>query len=260
MSINRTLSTPVHLQVENWLRSQLAGGHWPEHFRLPSEPDLARQLGVNRGTLRRAIAALTDAGLLTTIHGRGTFVAPGRLEQPLADSLVTFSEDLLDQGIPFETRVIGQRVQPAEAKVEGLLGVPPGAAVFHLERIRIVRGEPFGVLRNYVPYALCPQIEQIDFNHQRLFQVLEDRYQIALAWGRRFFEAQPAGELVSRLLGLAPETPALYMQQIVYQSNNTPIELSDVWLRGDRVRLATFVERGQRNQLAEIRQPDDSGA
>ena len=43
--------------------------------RIPSEPELVRQLGVSRPVLREAIGRLQSIGLLTVKHGRGTFVA-----------------------------------------------------------------------------------------------------------------------------------------------------------------------------------------
>ncbi|NJL96187.1 MAG: GntR family transcriptional regulator [Anaerolineae bacterium] len=72
------------------MRQQILSGTWPEHFKLQSEIDLAHELQVNRGTIRNAINALLEAGLLIRKHGKGTFVTGQVLEQPLASSLVTF--------------------------------------------------------------------------------------------------------------------------------------------------------------------------
>ncbi|MEA2380109.1 MAG: hypothetical protein QOH72_80 [Solirubrobacteraceae bacterium] len=55
--------------------------------RLPSERELAEQLGISRSTLRQAITALVESGHLTSVRGRtgGTFVVP---EPPLAEASV----------------------------------------------------------------------------------------------------------------------------------------------------------------------------
>jgi DNA-binding FadR family transcriptional regulator len=55
-------------------------GILPAGTRLPSERDLAEQLGISRSTLRLAITTLVESGHLTSVRGRsgGTFVA----EQP----------------------------------------------------------------------------------------------------------------------------------------------------------------------------------
>jgi DNA-binding GntR family transcriptional regulator len=107
--LERTSPTPLYQQIQDWMRNQIAYGVWPEHYKLKSETDLAAELGVNRGTIRNAVKALTDSGLLVRIHGRGTFVRSRTIEQPLADHLITFSEGLVLEGISFETRVIEQQ-------------------------------------------------------------------------------------------------------------------------------------------------------
>ncbi len=48
----------------------------PGDTRLPSEIELSQQYGVARMTVRRAVAQLRDKGLVVTVHGRGSFVAP----------------------------------------------------------------------------------------------------------------------------------------------------------------------------------------
>src|ERR671926_350596 len=52
--------------------------------RLPSEREMAEQLGISRSTLRQAITTLVQSGHLTSVRGRtgGTFVVP---EPPLAE-------------------------------------------------------------------------------------------------------------------------------------------------------------------------------
>lgn len=67
--------SPLHTweQVRDLLRARIADGTWTG--RLPSEGDIAQELGVARNTVRRAVAALVDDDLLVVIRGRGVFVA-----------------------------------------------------------------------------------------------------------------------------------------------------------------------------------------
>ena len=51
-------------QVAEQLRSSILDGRRAAGERLPSEPDLARELGVSRSTLRDALRALEDEGLV----------------------------------------------------------------------------------------------------------------------------------------------------------------------------------------------------
>ncbi|MBK8049871.1 MAG: GntR family transcriptional regulator [Anaerolineales bacterium] len=181
--LDRTGPAPIYLQIEAWIREQIATGAWPARFKLKAEVDLAKELDVSRGTVRKAISELMAEGLLTQTHGRGTFVTPQVVEQPLADRFVTFSEDLISKGIPFETRVLEQAGFAARGRVAALLEIPPGERGFFLRRVRLVSGEPLILLNNYVVYRRCPGVEEADFTTERLFQVLEEQYALETgAW------------------------------------------------------------------------------
>ncbi|MGK5628648.1 FadR/GntR family transcriptional regulator [Streptomyces sp. URMC 123] len=60
--------------VVEQLRAQLTGGEWPVGSRIPTEHELAEQLGVGRNTVREAVRVLVHAGLLESRQGNGTFV------------------------------------------------------------------------------------------------------------------------------------------------------------------------------------------
>ena len=62
-------------QVAARIRERIAAGELGP--RLPSYMTLAHELGVSPMTVQRAIGALRDEGLVVTVPGRGTFVAPG---------------------------------------------------------------------------------------------------------------------------------------------------------------------------------------
>jgi DNA-binding GntR family transcriptional regulator len=234
---------PIYQQIQDWMRLQIGSGLWPEHYKLDSEVDLAIALEVSRGTIRRAIAGLIEQGLLVQIQGRGTFVTSCYLEQPLTERLVSFSEDLIYKGIPYETEVIEQAVIQPSQRVASLLALSPGRRVLVLRRRRTVGGKPLIFLHNFLPLDRCPGIEQIDFSRYRLFEVLEEILGLKLDWARRFFQAQAATGEVAALLDIAPRDPVLYMQQVLYQQDGQPIELSDLWFRGDSFRLSAAVTR-----------------
>src|SRR5947208_17069337 len=61
--------------IASGLRRRVAAGDLSPGDRLPSEPELARKLGVSRSSLRAAIALLEEDGVLRRLHGSGTYVA-----------------------------------------------------------------------------------------------------------------------------------------------------------------------------------------
>jgi LacI family transcriptional regulator len=76
-------SEPLYAQIAARVRRDVREGVYARGTRLPAEVDLARQLGVSRGTVRQALTSLLGEGLLQTVPGRGTFVVDGS-SQPAA--------------------------------------------------------------------------------------------------------------------------------------------------------------------------------
>ena len=66
-------------QVAIALESDVAAGRFGGTGRLPPETQLARDLGLSRHTLRRAIISLVARGILRSVPHIGTFVAPRRI-------------------------------------------------------------------------------------------------------------------------------------------------------------------------------------
>lgn len=66
-------------QIADRLRAEIANGTLAPGTRLPSERDLARALEVGRPSVREAIAALKNDGLVETRAGAGTFVSADAL-------------------------------------------------------------------------------------------------------------------------------------------------------------------------------------
>ncbi|RHW42834.1 GntR family transcriptional regulator [Neobacillus notoginsengisoli] len=76
------LKRPLYVNVYDELLLLISKGEFPVDTRLPSEPDLAKSLGVSRATLRQALALLQDDGLIRNIHGKGNFVIDSLHNEP----------------------------------------------------------------------------------------------------------------------------------------------------------------------------------
>lgn len=74
MSLDPVRRPTLSAEVLGMLRRQITDGVWPVGTRIPPEPELMRQLGVARGTVREAVRALAHAGLLEVRQGDGTYV------------------------------------------------------------------------------------------------------------------------------------------------------------------------------------------
>ncbi|MEJ2675982.1 MAG: GntR family transcriptional regulator, partial [Acidihalobacter sp.] len=74
---------PRWRQIYGTLAEEMQQGILRPGQRLPTEPELAERFGVNRHTLRRAMAELRDDGLVRIERGRGTFVQEEVIDYPV---------------------------------------------------------------------------------------------------------------------------------------------------------------------------------
>jgi GntR family transcriptional regulator len=243
LTVDRSLGEPLAEQIVRQVRARVGDGTWPPHYRLPSEPALAQQLGVNRGTVRKALATLVDERALVTVRGRGTFVSSPVVEPLLEGRLRSLSEDFAAQGIVSTTQVLSSSVGRLPLAVQALLDVPAGTPGLRLERVFVGPEGPLAYLVNYVRADLCPGIERTDFSSRALFDVIERDHGLRMADGRRTFGADAARPEVAANLGIPAGSPVLYLEQITYLADGRPVEYSDVWVTTSRIKVTSVLRR-----------------
>jgi len=74
---------PIYMQIVNQIREQVISGELAQGQQLPTVRRQAAELGVNFNTVARAYRMLDEAGVISTQHGRGTYVlGPARRSRP----------------------------------------------------------------------------------------------------------------------------------------------------------------------------------
>ncbi|WP_245496295.1 phosphonate metabolism transcriptional regulator PhnF [Lichenibacterium ramalinae] len=142
-------------RVADGIRAAIGDGTVAD--RLPPEAELAERFGVNRHTVRRAIAALAADGLVRAERGRGTFVSGGapRLAYEIGPR-TRFSENLLAQARRPGGRMLRAAIVPADAETAALLDCAPGTDLHRVESIREADGVPLSVATAWYPAARFP--------------------------------------------------------------------------------------------------------
>ena len=78
-----TYRTPIYLQLREIVRNKIDEGEYAPGTAIPSENELAALYGINRITVRSAVDALVNEGLLRRVQGKGVFVVGSKMEQSL---------------------------------------------------------------------------------------------------------------------------------------------------------------------------------
>jgi GntR family transcriptional regulator len=229
-------SVPLYAQLlERW-RKMLRSGELQPGDRFPSELDLARDYGVARITVRRAISELVRDGVLVRRPGKGSFVAAPKIERELVD-VASFSARMQAVGVETTARVLDVRTMPATAELARLLTIAEGAPVMRLQRVRLTRGEPTVLETSHIPLDRCPGIVDEDFVANSLYQILADRYGLHPASSHKTLELTYASQSEGRLLEVAPGSPLFLLQAVVSAADRTVLEYAKTLYRGDRFRF-----------------------
>ena len=120
--------------------------------RLPSEPELARRLGVSRATLREAMRTFEAQGLIHRRQGSGTFVA--RPSQVIESGLeVLESIETLASRIGLKVAMGEMHIEHRAARDEEAhaLQIDLGSMLLHLSRVILAEGQPAAYLIDILP-------------------------------------------------------------------------------------------------------------
>jgi len=235
-SLNKKVPIPYHYQLRELLRGEIGAGRWALGEKLLSERELCEAFGISRTTVREALEALANEGLLRRERGRGTFVAePKMVESVLHHS--PFTDSMAEQGIPVKTEVLRQEVTMPPYVVAQELHLAPDDLVILLVRVRSAFDDPILVSTSYVPQKLCPSLVDDDLTRNSLYQLLRNKYGLVIAQAKRYMEAVAANEIEAGLLHIKPGTPLMLIESTVYMEDGTPLEYFKSRHRGDRTRF-----------------------
>jgi GntR family transcriptional regulator len=233
---------PLYHQLKAAILREIDGGRWRPGERMPTEDDLARRFRVSKITVRQALRDLAQIGVIRREQGRGTFLQGPPLEEGPRE-LKSFTAEMRGHGMAASSRVLEHGIVAAPPDIARRLGLEPDTAVFRLHRLRLADDRPMGVQTAYVPSALVPGIERIDFTGASLYEVLATSYGLYAASARETHQAVAMPEDVAPLLQTAVGAPALRAERLALLGDERPLECVRSIMRGDRYTVVLDLTR-----------------
>lgn len=237
MKINRSGATPIHAQIQLFIRKQITNGKIKSGSPVPSERELAEQLCVSRMTVRQAMTTLREEGLIYQKRGKGTFVSPHKLDIHTR-SLSGFSDEMQRRGMKPVSKILEMRREDADRDVAEKLNVEIGSRVFRLERLRIADEIPMSVETAFLPAARFAGLEKYDYEKKSLYQILISKYGVNMVSAEEILEAAVCDAQTSKSLGVKKNSPLLIVHRTVFTDENEAVEYTKSIYRADRYRAA----------------------
>lgn len=222
---------PLYKQVRDALVKRIADGVWQPGQLLPSEPDIALNLGVSAGTVRKALDEMTADNLVVRRQGRGTYVAKHD-EARILFQFFKLVPDSGDRHFP-ESRVL--RVELChKAEAAERLGLPGTAQLLTLDRVRLLGGAVCVFERIFLPSAFFPNLETREIPNN-LYELYATEFGVTIGEASEHLKAVAATANEAQYLQVEVGDPLLRIDRLAFSIDKRRVEWRISICRTDKI-------------------------
>ena len=230
------MTKALYAQIADELRNNIQQAIYQSGDKLPTEAQLSERFGVNRHTVRNAIAILKDEGLVRVDRGRGTFVAATPIQYPIGKR-VRYNENLKAQGIKASYQTIKAIEIPADKAIATALNIAIGAKVILIERLSLADNQPISIAGSYFPSDRFPDLISHWKKHTSISRLLKEVYSCEHLRHSTKVSARVVREADARLLQVPLNYPILLAESINVDENKKVIEYGLSRFCGEKMEL-----------------------
>ena len=217
------LGTPLYKSVENHLRANIQSGVLSPGDLIPSEPQLAKLLGVSSGTVKKAIEALVQEQLLFRHQGKGTYVS----SIDFNNSLFKFFSYGGQSGHPvrIHKETPKREIRPGTEKICQRLQVPCPTDMVYIERLGYRDDKPVLIEKCWWVAELVQGLENEEVHiPDLLYAVVVEQFDLPIVRSEESLTAEAANASIAKALDVEIGAPLVVLHRTTYSRNNVPVE------------------------------------
>ncbi|NNE98562.1 MAG: GntR family transcriptional regulator [Pyrinomonadaceae bacterium] len=227
---------PLYYQLENVLREKITSGAFQGGERLPTEIELIEEYGVSRITVRQALQALSEDGLIERKQGRGTYVSARNSRKRKSSNRIHLTgslDELIALGMDAPVEVLEMNRVEADTHEAESLGIEVGTKIYRLKRLSLNDEKPHSLITNYLPEEIGKKLTMEELSSGALLYAVEKKLGYTLDNARQEIRAELADPYVSKLLDVRVGTALLSTERTVYTDQGQPVEFVHTLHRSD---------------------------
>ena len=231
---------PFYKMVEDHLRSQIHSGELGPGDLIPSEPQLAQQLGVSPGTVKKGIENLVSEKLLYRHQGKGTYVS--RID--FNNSRFRFFSYGDPKGDPIRIRKETpiRKIISGTSDICSRLLVSEDTPMLYLERVGFEQETPILLEQCWWLHEKVMGLEKEEVHiPDLLYAVVVEKFGIPVIRSEETLTAKSADEEISKKLQIELKSPVVVLNRLTYTTNDIPIEFRITSGRADRFSYRTEI-------------------
>lgn len=226
------MTIPVYIQIHNDMKQKIENEEWLVGTKIPSERKLAEHYDVSRMTLRQAVQALIDEGLLRREIGSGTFVTSKKVQEHMS-GISSFTDTMISQGKTPSSKTLSYKIIEPTFKEAEVLELAPNERVLRMERLRYGNQIPICLETTTVNANLVKGMSQEDVTSS-LYRSLEQQMGLIPVGAKQYISAILASDPTAELLKIKTGDPILKLKQISYFKNQKPFEFVETQYVAER--------------------------
>ena len=222
------MNKPLHSAITDRLRDMIFSEEYEEGDQLPTEPVLAKNLGVSRATLREALNQLEGEGIINRIHGLGTFITSKKPALTINLSIPRSITEMIETlGFIPGTRSMKVKTENVFPDDVERLEISPGSKVIRIERVRTANSQPVAYTIDTVPaWIMTRYPERSGDENFSLIAHLRYRCGIELAPSKSTLIPLHNIKTVAEKLEIDPSSHIFFFEGLDRTGEGTPVLIS----------------------------------
>lgn len=231
---------PLYFQIKEKITELIDSNEYLPGEMIPSEREMAKALGINRMTVKKAVSLLVEEGVLSSEAGRGTFVC--KLDTRLSMSNVCTDRKAISELVRLTGQVPKNKVIVSE-KVQGIASICEKLRLnvedelYMLHRIRYSDKTPVALEYTHLPMKFFPDIESVDFTDISLYGYMKSVHHHPEYMERRLI-LMPASAREAKYLEIAEGEPVYFFEFLGKDGDGNPVEYTKSFMRPDQLRFS----------------------
>lgn len=228
--------TPLWKSIADTLSGEIAAGQYAPGDKLPTEAQLATRFGVNRHTVRQALASLAEADVLYARRGAGVFVTQVPTDYPIGKR-VRFHQNLIAARRVPEKEILSLGTRSGTEPECTALELAAGAQVSVYEGVSLADSQPIALFRSVFPTSLSPSLLEDLKELKSVTEALKGSGIEDYTRASTRLTAKKASATQALHLRIREGDPILRSVGINVDEDRRPVEFGHTWFAGDRVTL-----------------------
>lgn len=228
--------TPIWKAIANALRMDIAENRYRAGDKLPTEAALAERFGVNRHTVRHALSALVEEGLVHTRRGAGAFVKSVPTEYALGKRM-RFHQSLRSVGRLPSKRNLSLETRPASEEEATRLGLQVGDLICVKHGLSLADGHPIAISESHFPEARLPGLSLALSEETSITKALAKVGVTDFTRASTRIRAVLADATQALRLQVLEGAPLIYSTGLDVDQDGVPVEYGMTWFCGERMTL-----------------------